>query len=434
MKLGCPKCGANVEYVVGTDEVFCSTCNSTSQISQLIKTLNKNDSKIENYVSQYSCSQCGAKIISIDNSTVNVCNFCGSVNFQIKKMNYKLNKSKIIPFKYSKEDFLNNYKSFVSKNLISNVEFFSEEKITKISGLYVPVSINNYNMNFNSTGMVSFERKNNFKASPIKKYKYFYKSKYYLTAYYDLVRKLPDYLLFNLMPFNLDEVKSFSPYYFAGFSSPKVDDYENDKMRAISRDSIPTITKAIKTNFKGARKFEPKVNNIELSTVDEGEYYLPIWLCSYSHEGAIYSFAMNGQTGKIISTLPIDYSKYERIYKRAKRVSFFSTIANLIMILIEVLKYYFGTFSRYRLTEPTIIITFIIICLLIIIFYARNTMKKTMDKIKGNLDKQISNVDVSKSYKYKVTKIGDSKITIDELKEDIKETKNSLKLNGSEID
>ena len=36
---------------------------------------------------------------------------------------------------------------------------------------------------------------------------------------------------------------------------------------------------------------------------------LPVWLLSKKYKDKIYTFAMNGQTGKIVGELPIDKSK-----------------------------------------------------------------------------------------------------------------------------
>lgn len=47
-------------------------------------------------------------------------------------------------------------------------------------------------------------------------------------------------------------------------------------------------------------------SNINLKKGEISYALMPVWLLSSTYKGKVYSFAMNGQTGKFVGQLPID--------------------------------------------------------------------------------------------------------------------------------
>ena len=39
---------------------------------------------------------------------------------------------------------------------------------------------------------------------------------------------------------------------------------------------------------------------------------MPVWILNYNYKGKMYTFAMNGQTGKLVGDLPMDKSLYKK--------------------------------------------------------------------------------------------------------------------------
>jgi len=405
MKLCCINCGANVKYKIGTNLVYCEQCGSDSNIEEY---RNKN---IEYDVTQYCCSSCGAKIEILDNSIVNYCNYCGSSNFNITKNDYKIEDKKIIPFKYTKNDFIKKFEDFISKNTLSNKEYFKVEKITKILGLYVPVFVTDCDIKFVSKGVLEYNSNN--KLALNKKYNYKLSSNYKANITYDTISSLQDYILDNLMPFDVSETVDFSPYYFAGLSAALEEKNNNQKLKNISNKISNFLSKYIKNNFDNVKSVEPLNNDISLTPTNKNEYYFPIWLCSYKFENKIYSFAMNGQTGKIISTLPKDEEKFESRYNREKTYSFidntkkyflYGTIAFLIIA---------GAASKANKSNDTnlfksfllywfvIIIAIVIVKLILETYFHNKESKETLNNRLSNIDYDMSN--------YKITKDGETK-------------------------
>jgi len=405
MKLACINCGSNIVYKIGTGEVYCDHCKSTTLINDLYEQLDK---QLEYDSNEYTCSSCGAKIITIDNSLVNYCNFCGSTNFESHVAKTRFKNIEIIPFKYSKDDFIKRYEEYIAENRLSNIEFFKQGSVTEVLGLYIPASINKYDLHFDSKGLLKFEEKNDSGEKPNKELEYEYAANYKIDVFYDSVRKLPDYIISNLMPFGFSDSKKFSPYYIAGLSCPKVDDYEKDKLSSIAKSVSDILKKNASNNFHDIKEIDDISNELEFKSRDKVECYLPIWLCSYVYEGNIYSFAMNGQTGKIIYTLPKSKEKFDKdLKKRNIQNGIYVIRRNLEIALIAFIVFLIAIFkaknSPIESFTPYIIIFICIITIMIVqsIF----DVKDSADSSKRDMSEYLSNEETSKYHNFKMTKV-----------------------------
>jgi hypothetical protein len=59
---------------------------------------------------------------------------------------------------------------------------------------------------------------------------------------------------------------------------------------------------------------------------------LPVWILHTTYKGKLYTFAMNGQTGKFVGNLPIDAGKAWEI-----SAGVFAAVTLLIFLIMSVL-------------------------------------------------------------------------------------------------
>ncbi len=88
-------------------------------------------------------------------------------------------------------------------------------------------------------------------------------------------------------------------------------------------------------------------------TVKDGktEYaFLPVWMLSTKYNDEVYTFAMNGQTGKISGSLPIDNGKYW------KQVAVTTAIVFAIMFAL----FYFGVIGAGGFAVKSLAISLVI--------------------------------------------------------------------------
>ncbi len=71
----CPHCGAGVSYDLTNGAVNCEFCDSVITPDEYEAYLDK---KGQYQTTELSCPQCGARVLSYDNTIATFCSYCGS--------------------------------------------------------------------------------------------------------------------------------------------------------------------------------------------------------------------------------------------------------------------------------------------------------------------------------------------------------------------
>ena len=391
MKLECPSCGANVKYIIGTHQVLCTHCNEKFDIDSLTKKLYSSGNNINNSeIQEFHCSSCGAKFVSMDNSIIKICNFCGSENLTKSTLHSKIVTRKIIPFEITKEQMIKKFKDYIKYNPVSNSKFFNEDKIQKITGLYIPVKVCNYDANFHAYSNLILS----FDTEPFE-----FHSEYKATITVDCLKDYPNIVFKNLLPYNLNKSVTYSPYYLIDYFAITGNDFYKPMIKASKTDISDKLFFDMEQIFRYMHFSDsPLVKPItfpnkkeqfllELNTTSSDNYFFPVWTCSYKYNNKEYTFAINGQTGKVVADLPLDNIKAKKFTKDflAKDNLFFILFISLAELMagmaLALDKLETGTFN------PVIII-------IMIMFFIVPMLFKMTDRsvAKGEVDKNRSSV------------------------------------------
>ena len=343
----CLSCHANLHFEPTSQKWLCDYCGSNYSLKELEeaygtdKELKKEEEiKLDNDYNCYNCPNCGAEIIMEDTTTATFCIYCGSTAIIKNKLKGEFNPSKIIPFKKTKEEAIEAFKAYKRGKLFMPDEFTNPNNIEKISGIYIPFYI--YDCDTDSDIEISATRVKRWSDSS-----YNYKK----TDYYNLSRsakmhfenipvdsssKFPDDIMNSIEPFDYVDLKDFSPSYLSGFLSERFD-LSMDELFDIARNrSTATIEREIlsKVHSYATKQISSSIHNIQKN--ESSEYVLlPVWMLNVSFEGKIYTFAMNGQTGKFVGNVPIDKKKFWKWWTRLFLSSF--TIGTILLILFKFL-------------------------------------------------------------------------------------------------
>ncbi len=395
MKLSCSNCGDNVVYNVNGKNLFCPACGSYMELPQEDTWLNDGKS-IE--AQKYTCSSCGNQILSLDDSPIAVCNYCGSTEFSKEVFYIKNYINKVIPFNYSKDAFIEKFKEQCKASEYTELKDFSEKSIQSIKGIYIPVSYDEYNAVIDVEQKGNDTDSNNGNTSR--------RGEYNVIVPFDLIREIDDKTISGIHPFNYEKKVDFSPYYFAGFSSAYSNDSEGKQLEnpeRIIKESLlkNDIEKRLDYAIKGYNdNGEALLKNGSISctinkTSEKNSVYVPVWLCTYLFRDKLYSFAMNGETGKIVSSLPVDNKKKKKAIGKVKRegvtliilsISAFILCGLLPAILVYLLGHYQGEdkYTFYLLFFTIMIVIFAFFFL--ILFLTKDSLDKTKDNIRKDID------------------------------------------------
>ena len=110
----CPACRAKLPFNPVTQKWDCEYCGNSYTLEQLeefeSKEREKNKNKTENkkidndiHADVYECPNCGAKVITDENTTATFCVYCGSTSIIKNKLEGEFKPVSIIPFKKVKK-------------------------------------------------------------------------------------------------------------------------------------------------------------------------------------------------------------------------------------------------------------------------------------------------------------------------------------------
>ncbi len=338
----CPSCGAAIEYDGTSGMLTCHYChltmpveeydqkytdahrNSDSSQSYNTQNNNQNANNTNNHnqnntyednnnsgeeVKIFHCQSCGAELVTDPYTSATICGFCGNPSLVEDRLEGNFKPKYIIPFKFDKNEAVKKYKSWVRKGLLTPRTLCSQSTIEKITGIYVPFWL----YDFNSTDhMVATATRTRSEIHG--EYKFVYTDHYSVTrdtqAQFsripaDASIKMEDNLMDMLEPFNYNSLTDFSMPYLSGYMSEKYNFTDNDMITRVLARSNQYITDLTRNTIIGYGSVT--IMNNQPSSIETRSDYalLPVWMLNYRFNGRDYKFLLNGETGKIVADRPI---------------------------------------------------------------------------------------------------------------------------------
>ncbi len=310
----CPSCGGGLRFDIPSQKLKCDFCQTAADPSAF-QTLKGAEEEKDFEVTKFICSQCGAEIISQDQTAAAFCSFCGASTLLKSRLSREKKPDAIIPFKKTKEDCISSYRKMMRRALFAPNELKDESCINSFRGIYMPYWV--YDVSHKGAFCLRGE-------------KYSRSGDYDITRHYDLTgvidadyqgithdasSEFSDDISESLAPYNVREMQRFNPAYLSGFYADTYDVssrvYDQDAAGLAGRISYEHAKKI--PVFKGYSMKSKHTANASLfhTTMNYPHYALfPVWFMSYRKNDRVSYVSINGQTGKITSDIPIDYKKY----------------------------------------------------------------------------------------------------------------------------
>ena len=326
----CFKCGGSLNFDVTSQKVKCPYCETEYDVSELIaeeqdlgKEL-KDDIQIqtdagsewdageENSLNVYCCESCGGEVYSDENTSATMCPYCGNAVILKGRLSGVLKPDLVVPFKRTKEDAIGALMEKCKGNILVPKKFVSENKLEEIKGLYAPFWIYNADVDAEFRFTCTNESRHSNGDEEI-----------IITDYYSVMRagnisyehvpvdgskKLDDNLMESIEPFYHEDAVDFKTAYLSGYLADKYD--------ITQEEAIPRASERMSNETEEA--FKETLNYDTVTTRERGvkiynttaDYVLyPIWLMNTQWGDKTFTFAMNGQTGKIVGNLPVSKGK-----------------------------------------------------------------------------------------------------------------------------
>lgn len=330
----CPCCGGAITFDSTAQKMKCPYCDTEFEM----ETLKNYDSELRNEQSDdmqwesaagsewqqgeteglrsYVCKSCGGEIVGDANTAATSCPFCGNSVVMMGQLSGSLKPDYVIPFKLDKKAAKAALqKHYSGKRLLPKV-FKDQNHIDEVKGIYVPFWLfdadaeaniryratrvrawSDSNYNYTETSFFSVARGGSigFEKVPV-----------------DGSAKIADDLMESIEPFDFSEAVDFQTAYLAGYLADKYDvDAEQSIGRANERIKQSTAD-AFAATVHGYTTVMPESVSVRLQNGQAKYALYPVWLLNTTWNGQKYTFAMNGQTGKLVGDLPLDKSAYKK--------------------------------------------------------------------------------------------------------------------------
>ena len=330
----CPCCDGAIEFDTSSQKMKCPYCDTEFEVEAL-KTYGDDllAPQEENMswdsapgqqwqvdettgLRTYVCESCGGEIVGDENMAATSCPFCDNPVVMKGQFAGDLKPDLVIPFKLDKKAAKEALKKhYMGKKLLPKV-FKDENHIDEVKGVYVPFWL------FDADAEAHIR----FKATRVRtwsdsQYNYTETQHYHVSrggtigftaVPVDGSTKLEDALMESIEPFNLADAVEFNPAYMAGYLADRYDvDAEQSIQRANERIKQSTAD-AFASTAQGYSTIIPVATGIQLENGKARYALYPVWLLNTTWDGKKYTFAMNGQTGKLVGDLPMDKSLYRK--------------------------------------------------------------------------------------------------------------------------
>ncbi len=330
----CPCCGGSIEFDSTLQKMKCPYCDNEYEMEMLasyddaLKHETADDMQWENKPGSewsegeteglrvYICKSCGGEIVGDETVGATACPFCDNPVVLMGQFAGDLKPDFVIPFKLDKKAAiaaLNRHYS--GKKLLPKV-FKDQNHIEEVKGVYVPFwlfdadaqanvrykatktrvwSDSNYNYTETSYYAVQREGTLSFERVPV-----------------DGSTKMDDTLMESIEPYDFSGAVDFQTAYLSGYLADKYDvDAETSITRANERIKKST-EEAFRETVQGYDSVMTENSGINLQNGSAKYALYPVWLLNTTWNGKKYTFAMNGQTGKLVGDLPVDKGAYRR--------------------------------------------------------------------------------------------------------------------------
>ena len=299
MAVLCTNCSGKLIFNPATQKLECVSCGSRFAPEDVE---DKNAELHSKYYDTrvYTCSHCGAEVVTSDTEVSTFCVYCGNPAIVFNRIAKELRPDGLIPFKITKEEAVGIIKSRFFKNIMVPNEVKLKATTGNLRGIYVPYWV--VNADFTDATVIKGE---------VKKGKHTY-TEYYSRAGDVQFKNLPvdgsktlnDDISAKLEPFYLEDSKAFDEDYLNGFYSNVSDlNYFDLKASAANRCHNMFVEEVMAPIKAKNKKVDGYIYWIDIH--DDPIYMMmPVWFFTFMYRNKPYTILINGQTGKLVGTMP----------------------------------------------------------------------------------------------------------------------------------
>lgn len=322
----CPCCNAGLVFRGNTQKLKCEYCDNSFDLDT-VRAFNEDnqeqaETKIEwdnnthvqwtedehAKIRSYQCPSCGGEILTDETTAASFCPYCDNPTIMPAQLQNAYRPDGLIPFKTTREDAKTAFLKLCKGKPLLPKFFTSEQQLEKITGMYVPFWL--YDCQGDIQGTYKATRVRSWSDS---RYHYTKTDHYLLTRAarasfegipMDGSSKMDDTFMESIEPFDYSDITEFDTAYLTGYLADKYDvESSSGESRIQERVSV-ALDEQIQGSLLGFSTVIPNARNLNIKHSKAKNVLFPVWILNTKYRGKIYTFAMNGQTGKMTGAFP----------------------------------------------------------------------------------------------------------------------------------
>lgn len=314
----CPNCGGELLFDPATQSYRCEYCISSfsgEEMDQLYREEEQQQEPFSNGV-VYSCPSCGAEIVTDETTAATFCYYCHNPVVLSGRLSGDYLPDQIIPFQITREQAESRFLEWIRKKKFVPKDLFRKEHLQKISGVYFPYWMMDYEIEGHTVSRAKglrIWRTGNTEYTETTEYELERDGRATLKNYgKNALKTVHTKLIEGVMPFRIEECKPFRMNYLTGFQAEKRN-IERGQLEPEVRAEMLQHADALFRQSEGSyTAVQRREEDFRVKDCTWMYALFPVWILTFVKKERIYYFAMNGQTGEVCGAVPLDKKKLRR--------------------------------------------------------------------------------------------------------------------------
>lgn len=293
----CKFCGGRIVFDIDKQAMRCQSCERLDESPEMLETEVRFD--------QYHCTNCGAQLAVNEDEVTTECPYCGEQSVIYDGKDDWFNPEYIVPFRVTRDGAMEIIKKEFEKYRFvpKQIRNFDIESIRPV---YIPFQVHNLSVYTKQkiVGQVGSgdhpKTMTHLREITVD----------YDNLEFDVSRDVPDRVAVRLEPWNMKDEKKFHPMYIAGLFASVNDVGEEDAAVEVRERACQMIDEKVMRSCSESRNNKAVEKKHEFSLKHRHMTLMPIWFFTSSCNGKKYAAVVNGQTGKVVSAVPVFRSAF----------------------------------------------------------------------------------------------------------------------------
>ena len=313
MAFRCENCNGSVVFDVESQQMKCAHCGSAfAPESFRVRDTGTETEGSQAELSVFQCGSCGAELESTEDSMVGFCPYCGGQSVLKTSRAGGEHPERILPFQISREQCSELFGRFAKKVRYLPKEMTDPEQLKSFTGIYMPYY--EYDVAFGPSRIEGTKKvEDHFRYEVINTYQIDAQLEgTYRGVPFDASRYLDDEIAARTLPFDTEMERDFHPAYLAGFyaDTATVEGtlYAKDARDQAVKDVIEEVSDTVMT--ESGITVDRSKSTVEAETTGRHRVLYPLWFLTWRKDDRVAYAVVNGQSGKVVSDLPLDLKAF----------------------------------------------------------------------------------------------------------------------------